>query len=192
MQGMSSTALIPLKTTNAISGVLQIAYRSQYDFTEDDRRLLTTIAEIAGNALQRAAVMETLEQRVADRTRELAALYAVTAVSSEAPDLPTALEQSLAQVLKAMQSSAGAIHLMAESDEDERLTVQQGLQPTAGTPVLSPTLLPRLVDWVITHGDPLVIPPPSAAPGSSWAGIMAVPGAYVGVPMRTHGRALGS
>ena len=28
-----------------------------------------TIAEIAGNALQRAAIMETLEQRVADRTR---------------------------------------------------------------------------------------------------------------------------
>ncbi|MGH2628806.1 MAG: sensor histidine kinase, partial [Anaerolineales bacterium] len=41
-------------------------------FSPSEVRLLTAIAEIAGNALHRAGVLETLEQRVAERTRELA------------------------------------------------------------------------------------------------------------------------
>jgi len=40
-------------------------------FTDEDVRLLTAVAEMAGNALNRAGVMETLEQRVAERTRDL-------------------------------------------------------------------------------------------------------------------------
>jgi signal transduction histidine kinase len=42
-------------------------------FSEADLRLVSAIAEVGGSALQRARVLETLEQRVADRTRELAA-----------------------------------------------------------------------------------------------------------------------
>jgi signal transduction histidine kinase len=40
-------------------------------FTQEDIRLLTAIADMAGNALHRAGVMETLEHRVAERTRAL-------------------------------------------------------------------------------------------------------------------------
>jgi signal transduction histidine kinase len=41
-------------------------------FLSDDVRLLTAMADIAANALYRALVMSTLEQRVTERTRELA------------------------------------------------------------------------------------------------------------------------
>jgi signal transduction histidine kinase len=41
-------------------------------FSESDARLLSAIAALGGNALQRAHVLETLEQRVEERTQELA------------------------------------------------------------------------------------------------------------------------
>jgi signal transduction histidine kinase len=42
-------------------------------FVEEEVRLLTAVAEMAGNALNRAGVMETLEERVTERTADLEA-----------------------------------------------------------------------------------------------------------------------
>jgi signal transduction histidine kinase len=62
----------PLRSGQDIIGVLVVNSPGPRQFVEADLRLLNTIAEIGGNALQRARVLETLEQRVAERTRELA------------------------------------------------------------------------------------------------------------------------
>ena len=191
MQGMTSAALIPLKTADGTAGVLHIAYRSRCDFPEEDRRLLITIAEIAGNALQRAAIMETLEQRVADRTRELAALYDLTAVSSKALDLRIILERSLARVLEAMQSTSGAIHLLGETDDMLSLAVQQGIQLPAAPPFSSSIPLSQVTDWVVKHGEPFVLPHLVADPEMPWASPLTAPCAYAGVPMRVGGQTLG-
>ena len=191
MQGMTSAALIPLKTADGTAGVLHIAYRSRCDFPEEDRRLLITIAEIAGNALQRVAIMETLEQRVADRTRELAALYDLTAVSSRALDLRIILERSLARVLEAMQSTSGAIHLPGETDDMLSLAVQQGIQLPAAPPFSSSIPLSQVTDWVVKHGEPFVLPHLVADPEMPWASPLTAPCAYAGVPMRVGGQTLG-
>jgi PAS domain S-box-containing protein len=74
--------------------------------------------------------MELLEQRVRDRTRELSVLYRVTAIASESLDLAAGLTRSLEEMLSAVDSGAGAIHLLDETDESLRLAVQQGLEPT--------------------------------------------------------------
>jgi GAF domain-containing protein len=57
MERLTAAAFIPLKTAEATVGLLHLAYRSRREFPEEDRRLLTTIAEMAGNALHRASVM---------------------------------------------------------------------------------------------------------------------------------------
>ncbi|MFW6069718.1 MAG: GAF domain-containing protein, partial [bacterium] len=62
----------PLQAGEEMIGSVCLMVTSGRLFEEKDLRLLTAMAEIAGNALQRAGVMETLEQRVAERTRELA------------------------------------------------------------------------------------------------------------------------
>jgi len=142
MQGMTAAVFIPLKMTEATVGLLHLAYRARREFPETDRRLLTTIAEMAGTAWHRVGVMETLEQRVADRTRELAALYDVTSVASESLDLQTMLEQSLARVLVTMQSTVGTIHLLDEAEETLRLAAHQGISPAAWLKWTSPSSLP--------------------------------------------------
>lgn len=60
----------PLIAHDQIIGVLWAGKRTA--ITDDEGRLLTAVSDIAANALHRAEVLETLEQRVYDRTRELA------------------------------------------------------------------------------------------------------------------------
>lgn len=62
----------PLRLGDGATGVLAVYAPEPRLFTDAELRLLNTIAEVGGNALQRARLLETLEQRVAARTRELA------------------------------------------------------------------------------------------------------------------------
>ncbi len=62
----------PLRAGTDIIGIVSVFKTTARSFEQEDLRLLNAMAEIAGNALQRAGLMETLEQRVEERTRELA------------------------------------------------------------------------------------------------------------------------
>jgi signal transduction histidine kinase len=134
---------------------------------------------------------QMLEQRVADRTRELSALYDVTAVASASLDLETVLESSLDRVLMVMGSEVGAIHLLDETKGVLRLAVWRGVPPDLVAKIESVSVDSGLAGWVIKHGEPLVVPniatglrPLLALPASSSQ-------AYVGAPIRTKGRVLG-
>jgi PAS domain S-box-containing protein len=66
-----SIICVPLMEGGQAFGAIWIGHRSPNGFVNDELRWLTAIADIAANALHRAIVLETLEQRVAERTREL-------------------------------------------------------------------------------------------------------------------------
>jgi PAS domain S-box-containing protein len=68
---LGAIACVPLIAQDHIIGALWVGRKTT--IVEDEVRLLTAIADIAANALQRAQIVETLEQRVADRTHDLAA-----------------------------------------------------------------------------------------------------------------------
>jgi PAS domain S-box-containing protein len=66
-----SIMCVPLMEGGLAFGAVWIGHRSPNGFVNDELRWLSAIADIAANALHRATVLETLEQRVAERTREL-------------------------------------------------------------------------------------------------------------------------
>lgn len=66
-----STISLPLRSQERIVGVLNINLPNIHKFTDDELYLLGAMCEIAGSAIERAILLDTLEQRVADRTREL-------------------------------------------------------------------------------------------------------------------------
>jgi signal transduction histidine kinase len=49
-----------------------VALDRPHDFTDTEVKLLTAVAELAGTAIDRAIVLDTLEQRIVARTRQLA------------------------------------------------------------------------------------------------------------------------
>ena len=134
---------------------------------------------------------EELEQRVADRTRELAALYDVTMVASEALDLETTLERLLERSLAAMRSKMGTIHTLDDAREILQLDVQQGLSAETVAHLGAVESGLGLPGWVIKQGESLFVPDltyDSRAPQTAADdGLQS----YVGVPMRTGGQILG-
>ncbi|MFQ5400431.1 MAG: GAF domain-containing protein [Anaerolineae bacterium] len=72
LEAIRGTVALPLRTQERMVGVLNIGLPPPRTFTPEEVRLLGAMAEIAGNALHRARVLESLEMRVEERTRELA------------------------------------------------------------------------------------------------------------------------
>lgn len=71
-KGTVSAISLPLQTEDELLGVMHIGSDQKRQYTEADVRLLTAVSHIAANALKRASVTDTLEERVAQRTQELA------------------------------------------------------------------------------------------------------------------------
>jgi signal transduction histidine kinase/HAMP domain-containing protein len=86
------------------------------------------------------ALTNTLELRVADRTRALAALYEVSALVGQAPDQETVARQSLPRILAAVQGDMGLLYLAAEPVEAAALPVAAALRLVASQGVPTPLL----------------------------------------------------
>ncbi|MBX2998412.1 MAG: GAF domain-containing protein [Caldilineaceae bacterium] len=138
-------------------------------------------------------MQQTLEQRVMDRTRDLSALYAVTAVASRSLDQDRVLANSLDRVLEVMACDYGAFHLWDAEEKKLEMAIQQRV-PTAIVNYLqkSPDEI-GLVRWVVDHGKPLVIADLAQDPRVIKTGVADhVSGhSYVGVPMCIKNRILG-
>jgi GAF domain-containing protein len=133
-----------------------------------------------------------LEERVAARTRELSALYDVTAVASASLDLETVLEQSLNRVLEVMGCTTGGIHLWDEAHEAFQLAVWRGVPAEISEASAGLVRGSSLVDWVINQGELLVVTDAAqdavAFPSADqWPRAHA----YVGAPIHAKGQVLG-
>ncbi len=69
---LGSVVSLPVRAGERVIGVLHVGLDQVREFTPDEIRLLTAVADITGSALYRAQVMEGLEAHVAQRTQELA------------------------------------------------------------------------------------------------------------------------
>ncbi|MFQ5399376.1 MAG: GAF domain-containing protein [Anaerolineae bacterium] len=72
LKQIQSNICLPLRAQERVVGVMHVSLMEPHRFSDTEVGLLTAISEMAGSALDRATVLETLEQRVIERTRELA------------------------------------------------------------------------------------------------------------------------
>ncbi len=135
---------------------------------------------------------QTLEQQVAARTRELSALYDVTAAASASIELETVLARSLDRVLGVMGCETGVIHLLDEHQKVLHLAVSRGIPPEALIGIDSMPMNGGLISWTVRHDRPLVVPNVADSPQALVAIPMATEDvAFIGVPMRAKGQVLG-
>ncbi|HNT76585.1 MAG TPA: histidine kinase [Anaerolineae bacterium] len=102
------------------------------------------------------ALNVTLERRVTDRTRELSALYQVSAVTGQDLALPTLLTELLARTMAAVSGEGGGAYLLEGATL--RLLAQQAIPPEAVRRLQSLPANDTLVSWVIAQREPLLIP----------------------------------
>jgi signal transduction histidine kinase len=120
---------------------------------------------------------------VRDRTRELSVLYRVTAIASESLDLAAGLARSLEEMLSAVDSGTGAIHLLEEGGETLSLAAHQGLGADSGTESGMTPVEGSLPGLAVIRREPVVVHEPSGGESGS--------ASYLGVPIRAGGSVLG-
>lgn len=111
LKGLTSGISLPLRAEQRIIGVIHIWHKEPHVFDESERRLLTAIADMAGNALQRARLHEETQQRL----QQLQSLHAIDRAISASLDARIAFNILLEHSVRQLQVDAAGILLLNPS-----------------------------------------------------------------------------
>ena len=186
-----SQIIMPIFSSETAVGFLCLARKSGEVFSQDETSVLVSIAGTAGNAIQRAGLMEILEKKVAARTRELSALYDLATIANEATALEGMLENVLDIVLKTAGCVAGMIHLYNSESNCLLLTQHSGITQSALEEWEIIQANSPGWAWVVHENAPRMVTnlenSPSAQPDlSAFTGKT-----YIGCPLRIKGSPVG-
>ncbi len=121
-----SELCVPLRVGDRIIGVLDAQSTRLDAFSEDDQRLLSTLAGQLSTVLDNARLFAESQQRV----RELTALTQVSMALTEAKDLNRILDIVLEQAMAILNSREGSIILIDPLGSDTlRIVAERGLGP---------------------------------------------------------------
>jgi signal transduction histidine kinase len=104
-----------------------VASREKDQFKPDEQNMLNAIADMAGTALHRIDILETLEERIQRRTHDLVVLYNLITIISENWRLQDILELSLVLTLETVQADRAIIYLADGKDSPNlKPVIQRG------------------------------------------------------------------
>ena len=120
-------ACVPIRTSNETVGVLFVAVKRPRKIREAEVRLLNTLSEIAGNAIQRSRLHEQTEQRL----NRLTALRSVDAAISSSLDLRFTLSVLLDRLLSHLDVDAADVLLYNPNTQLLEYAAGQGFRTSA-------------------------------------------------------------
>ena len=121
-----SELCIPLRVGDRIIGVLDVQSTQIQAYSQDDLRLLTTLASQLSTVIDNARLFAETQQRV----RDLTALTQVGVALNEAKDLSTVLDIVLAQALTLLNCHEGSVILIDPPGSDTlRIVAERNLGP---------------------------------------------------------------
>ena len=188
---LNSFAVVMIKSVEAPIGFLCVGYLHTHTFQEDEKRLLTAIAEMAGNAIHRTNLLDTLEQRVQVRTRELEALYEIARLTSGSIDLEGMLDQSLNKLLEVYHVQSGLIQLMSSDRTELELAAYRGLSEEAILSLQRIPLQGSIAARVVEEDRAYLSLDLPKDLGQTRAEGENLPNVYLGAPIRAKGEILG-
>jgi putative nucleotidyltransferase with HDIG domain len=152
VRGVGSTLCLPLRTANEVVGVLLLISYSRSQFSENETRLLTAAADVAGGSIHRANIFEQLEHRV----HELGSLYEFGQAVSTSLRLEDVVRLVVETVPPAVH--AQAIWVFLWNEVEERLVLQHlGEAPLSAQAEVKYRAGEGLVGWVFIEGRPAMV-----------------------------------
>jgi GAF domain-containing protein/anti-sigma regulatory factor (Ser/Thr protein kinase) len=191
---MRSVVIIPLKMGQMTSGVLCFSFEESRDFSEQDLDLYDAIAEIAGGSLQRAVVLEALENQVDVRTQHLSTLYSINSFAGEPLELEIILDQVLQISLSALNQQLGVLYLINPDRTTLNLLAEHNLPQEISRDLQSVPTDERVWDELLNATEPLILNKPlhdHTEPGIIHKLRSVGDGSILAAPIRAEGEALG-
>jgi putative nucleotidyltransferase with HDIG domain/PAS domain S-box-containing protein len=118
---------VPIRAAAEIIGALSINTQLPHEFTAADTHLLTTLAEIAGNAIHRTR----LHQQTEHRLQQLTALSDIDRVIASGVDLRLSLTTLLVQLSKQLEVDAADVLVYNHSSQTLEYAAGQGFRTGA-------------------------------------------------------------
>lgn len=127
---MRSFLGVPIMQGDILLGQIYLTDKENYpEFTEDDERVIETLAAYAAVAISNARLYEDLQERDAilmQRNEDLALLNDVAIAQASSLEMDEVLDQTLTRVMLYLNVEAGEIFLSEENGQDLRLALHRG------------------------------------------------------------------
>jgi signal transduction histidine kinase len=114
---IKSAMTVPIVIENHVIGILDVQQTLSTPFNEQQLNLLSAVADQLAVALNRIDILDSLEQRVRQRTHDLVVLYNLITIISENWRLQDLLELSLVLTLETVKADRGIIYLTDGKDD---------------------------------------------------------------------------
>jgi len=180
----------PIINKDQIIGLIYMDFLDARIFSNEQRILVNTIADMAGNALNRMAATSDLEAMVRLRERELESIYKVTSSASASLDINHALKHALALTLEAVHTNSGAIYLVQEQSSSLNLVSFQ-LEKFIPEGYLNHPVFTKILDRVVQQKKSLVIPKIDKFDLKEAKNSLPSNLSLIGLPMRAQDRVVG-
>lgn len=186
---------VPLRVKGDSIGILTLDRSEPHSYTEADMELALAFANQAAITIENARLFGAvqshagdLEARVREQTRELRALYGITAAAVEELELDEILRRALEQALTAFDCSAGCIYLAAGESEQ----LEPAIRLALGDEVIVQAIQQITVDDLLAMQASLAEKPLILTDPLPFGGMLSgVAQSCVVAPMRAQGRSLG-
>jgi PAS domain S-box-containing protein len=200
VEGMHSLVSVPLLSQGELIGSINLSFGASDPgaFTREWEDVARQVADQLAIAIQQARLYEQvqrhaeeLEQRLAARTRELAAFFDLATLTARGWDLSEILEPALTRIMDVAHCQAICVHLLDEGGSALQLVSQRNLPDEARQRLGIMTVGDDFLRRISQVGDPItatdlarssLLPDPLRLEGFQ---------SYLGVSLRAGGYPLG-
>jgi GAF domain-containing protein/CheY-like chemotaxis protein len=185
-----SALVAPLRLRDQIIGAFALEETdAARPWTEEEIELVEAVTEQVALALENARLFEETRQR----SEELSALNRIASATSRSLELEGVLREALAQVLSITGFEAGLISLVRPATGQMYLAVHRGLPEPLVRRLLEVGMEGTLCDLVYQLGEVMVVEDMAQTAPIDVGGLVKMGlRSYLGVPLESRGRVLGT
>ncbi|MBI2211362.1 MAG: GAF domain-containing protein [Deltaproteobacteria bacterium] len=127
--GSSFFALFPIKAKERCVGVIVFIGKEPRRLTPEEERLLTSMADQIGVAVENA----TLFEETVTRAKELSALYDVAATVNQSLEAESVLREVIQKILEVTRFDGARFYLLSLDGKELQLKAHEGINPEFGS-----------------------------------------------------------
>lgn len=148
---LTSMAILPLKGSKALLGVVTMGSKSPVTFTKEEKYLLRALADQAAIALERAQ----MQKQTQDWIEQLEALENVALNIAKQLDVEALLQTIIDSATELLGGAGGGIYLFTGKGDELELKALSGMSPSVKggrTPAEK-----GITGWVVQEGEPQLV-----------------------------------